>query len=412
MRTRLVWKQRQVLAVTLVSYAGYYLCRLNFGQVQSIIGAELGLSALVLGKILLAHQVAYVVGQVVNGVLCDRVGSRVLAVTGAFGSAAVCLVFPWLRTPTSLVVIWGINGFFQSMGFSPCIRALAHWFEPSRRGRVNGIFSLSFQIGNMCAWLLAGWMASLFGWRFAFLVPAGMLAAVGVMDLFLLLDSPEEAGVSLAAGHEDVLDDDGCKPGAGVLGSGRVWAAGLSSSFVSVAVYGLMFWLPNYLQVKVGEGGQVESAIRATLFPIAGCFGALAAGWISDHWFKDGRMPVIAGFAAAGGVLLGAFAWIDPTGHAALNALALALAAFFLMGSHVHTVGSLSMDFGGRRGAGSATGIINALSNLGGLVASIGVGFVVDHPRMGWSWVFPLCALSCLLGSALLGLVWRQTRRV
>ena len=76
MTTRLVWKQRQVFAVALASYGGYYLCRLNFGQVQSVIGAELGLSALVLGKILLAHQIAYVVGQIVNGVLCDRLAPR------------------------------------------------------------------------------------------------------------------------------------------------------------------------------------------------------------------------------------------------------------------------------------------------------------------------------------------------
>ena len=119
-------------------------------------------------------------------------------------------------------------------------------------------------------------------------------------------------------------------------------------------------------------------------------------------------MPVIAGFAAIAGILMGIFSGVDPASHATLNALALALAAFFLMGSHVHTVGSLSMDFGGRRGAGSATGVINALSNLGGLAATIGAGFVVE--RMGWSWLYPLCALSCLLGSALLGLVWRRTR--
>ena len=58
-----------------------------------------------------------------------------------------------------LICVWAVNGFFQSMGYGACARVLANWFTPSSRGRVVGIFSLSFQLGNMTAWLLAAQLA-------------------------------------------------------------------------------------------------------------------------------------------------------------------------------------------------------------------------------------------------------------
>ena len=398
--------QRHVFAVAWVTYAGYYLCRLNFSQVQNTLGQDLGLSPFVLGQIILAHSICYVLGQFINGLACDRAGARAMAATGAFGSAAMCAILPSLQSASALAVVWGANGFFQSMGFSACVRALANWFEPSQRGRINGVYAVSFQVGHVCAWLLAAAAAKAWGWHYAFYVPAGILTAVGILALLRLVDRPELVGLTSPAADTSAIHAE-VTP-LTVLRNTRVWYTGLAASFVSVGVYGFMFWLPNYLQAEAGVETQMASASRAMLFPLAGCAGALAVGWISDHWLKGSRMPAIVVFAGLGAVAVWAFGVVKAAEHPGLNAVVLWLSGFLLIGAQIHIVGTLAMDLGGHGATGSSVGTINALNNLGAIAASIGTGAVVDNERLGWAWVFPLWALACAIGAGSLAILWMR----
>jgi len=416
--------QQQILTTVWMTYSAYYLCRLNFGQVQADLAAARGLHELDLGRILFAFTVCYIFGQLISGVLCDRIGARAVAAAGAFGSAAMCAVLPLIRGPAYLIVVWGANGLFQSMGFSPCVRALANWIEPSRRGWVNGLFAVSFQIGHVAAWMLAAAMAQKYDWRFAFWVPAGILAAVAVFALLRLVDAPEDVGLSLDTGDSRgaASDDPASAPRAcatrfprgaamkATLRSGRVWLAGLGASFVSIAVYGLIFWLPHYLQKSALGASQVTSALRAILFPLAGGAGALLVGWISDRWLGGRRMLVIVSCSVLGGIFVWVFGFLSAVQHPVSSAVALALAGLFLLAAQLHIVGTLAMDLGGPAAAGSATGIINALSNLGALAAAMGTAAIVDKRGLGWGWewVFPLWALSCFVGAGILALLWRR----
>ena len=85
-------------------------------------------------------------GQFVNGQLADRFGTRVIASLGVLGSvsmnlavfAVVLVVAARLRESQRRVLLliaifWGINGFFQAMGWSPMVRVMAHWF-PAETG--------------------------------------------------------------------------------------------------------------------------------------------------------------------------------------------------------------------------------------------------------------------------------------
>ena len=401
--------QQQILLMAWIAYAAYYLCRLNFGQVQGAMGEELGLGPMALGKIVFAYTIAYVVGQLVNGVLCDRLGAKGMAATGAFGSAAMCALLPAFSRPAELMIVWAANGFFQSMGFSACIRALANWYRPAQRGRVNGVFALSYQVGNVLAWLLAAAVAREWGWRFAFYVPAGALAVVGGCVLAWLHDAPGRVGLSLDGAPDPIGKN---APGKAAilatLKSGRVWAAGLASCFISVAMYGFVFWLPYYLQGGANGEGQLRSASMAVLFPLGGCVGGLASGWITDHRLKGRGIGLFAAMAAVGAALLWAFGRTDPLTQPALSAVTLAATGFFLMGAHVHVVGTLSMALGRDGTAGSATGVINGISNMGGMIASIGTAAVLENARMGWGWAFPLWAVAGLVGAGLLALVARR----
>ena len=50
-----------------------------------------------------------------------------------------------------LALFWGLNGWFQSMGFPPCARILANWYSVSERGLVWSIWNISHQLGAIGA---------------------------------------------------------------------------------------------------------------------------------------------------------------------------------------------------------------------------------------------------------------------
>ena len=418
--------QRWVFATVCTTYGAYYLCRLNFGQVQADLAQARGLHELDLGRILFAFTVCYILGQLVSGVLCDCIGARIVAAVGAFGSAAMCASLPLVGDPRFLIVVWGANGLFQSMGFSPCVRALANWFESRRWGWMTGLFAASFQTGHVAAWVLAAAMAAAYDWRFAFWAPAGILSVVGIVILLRLVDAPEDVGLSLddrsgrGTSPEELPDaPETCGPRPArspamqaTLRSGWVWLAGLGAGFVSVAVYGLMLWLPHYLQESARVASQMGSALKAMLFPLAGGLGALLAGWLSDRLYGGRRMPVLISCAVLGGILVWVFGSVDAVRYPVWSAIALGLTGFFLIAAQLHVVGTVAMDLGGPAAAGSATGVMNALNNLGGLAAAMGTAAVVDPQGLGWGWkwVFPLWTLSCLVGAGILTLYWQHER--
>ena len=69
-----------------------------------------------------------------------------------------------------------MNGYCQSLGWTPRVRVMANWIPVTRRGKVIGIVRTGYQITAALSGILAGYSAQLMGWRGAMLVPAGVLA--------------------------------------------------------------------------------------------------------------------------------------------------------------------------------------------------------------------------------------------
>ena len=100
-------------------YASYYVCRYNFRFATPGLVAEFGFSKFQITKILGAWSMAYGIGQLVNGLLTDRIGGRIAMLIGAAGTIIMNLMFgvtSFAGTFTTFALIWGMNGYFQSFG--------------------------------------------------------------------------------------------------------------------------------------------------------------------------------------------------------------------------------------------------------------------------------------------------------
>ncbi|PQP33893.1 MFS transporter, partial [Desulfobacteraceae bacterium SEEP-SAG9] len=127
--------------------------------------AEFGYSKTLLGLLGTALFIMYSIGQFINGQLGDKFGARKLVFTGMIVSAALNIVFSFSTAFAFMLVVWGLNGYFQSMGWSPQVKTMANWFTVKQRGKWMGFMGSCYQIGNAYSWLLASFIAANYGWR-------------------------------------------------------------------------------------------------------------------------------------------------------------------------------------------------------------------------------------------------------
>ena len=86
--------------------------------------------------------------------------------------------------------------------------------------------------------------------------------------------------------------------------------------------------------------------------------------------------------------------------------LTLASIGFFVFGSHVLIVAAAPMDYGTRKAASAATGLIDCLGYIGAGLTSFGTGWLVDN--WGWNAGFTLWVGAAFAGAGIMVLLWRK----
>jgi sugar phosphate permease len=416
------WQVR-VFVATWLGYAGFYLTRksLSVAKVELKKPEVWGLSNETLATVDGGYLVAYALGQFLWGVLGDRLGTRRVVLAGMAGSVAVAVAMGTAASVAGFGLLFALQGVFQSSGWAPLTKNMGEFFPRRVRGRVMGFWCTNFALGGMIAGIVAGVAAKQGGWRMAFLVPAGMLAVIWLVFAALQADRPEDVGLpspDSASGDDEAVIVAGEQVADEPEGAWRTILDVVTSptvlviSFVYLLVkplrYLLMFWAPVYLNERLGTD-VAESGMLGSLFDLAGPVGIVAGGWASDRLFGTRRFPVMAITLVAAGLALAALPWMPAT-RGAVGA------ALFVIGMLVYIPDSLAsgaaaIDFGTRRGAATAAGMINGCGSLGGVVGGTLPGLVAATTADGstpWNVIFLALAAGLVIAGAAVAPLWNR----
>src|SRR6266550_396323 len=204
-------------------YASFYICRYNFRWATPDFRTEYGFRYDQVTLILTCWSWAYGVGQLVNGLLTDRIGGKKAMLIGAAGMIAANVIFGAASAAGSLTTfatIWAFNGYMQSFGAPGMIKINAAWFARSERGTFAGIFGFMIQLGQVAinklapallsGFTLALWTVPKLHWKWLFWVPPAIAAILALFQLLLVKETPEEAG------FPGVIPDEGAASGHAV----------------------------------------------------------------------------------------------------------------------------------------------------------------------------------------------------
>lgn len=415
-----MWRIR-VFAATWLAYAGFYFTRKSFSVAKVVLAhpENGGFSLADMTVVETGYLITYAVGQFLAGVAGDRYGTRRVVLTGMVMSIAVAAAQGGASTVTAMAVLFALQGVCQACGWAPLTKNVGEFFSQGERGRVMGLWTANYAIGGFAAALLAAGAADAWGWRWAFW--ANALALAGVMVLFWLLqvDRPELVGLPAVEEYRGepvpVVDPDDVpadeREGSWhvvteVCRSPMVWLLAVVYFLLKPSRYLVMLWSPLYVSERMGTG-TVTSAAVGSMFELAGPVGMLLGGWLSDRVFASRRVPPMVLCLTGVAVMLFSFPLLPD------SALALGL-GFFVVGFLLYVPDSLvsgtaAVDFGTKRGASTAAGIINGCGSFGAVVGNALPWWVesmlADRSRV-WNWVFPLLGGAIVVAVVLLVPQW------
>jgi OPA family glycerol-3-phosphate transporter-like MFS transporter len=402
--------RRRVFAGIFVGYAGYYLVRNNLAlAIPDLLHEHPEYTKAELGTALTALSITYGISKFLMGSVSDRSNPKYFLPLGLLLSSLLMASFGLFEaarsTLFSIVLVMAVNGWVQGMGWPPCGKTMVHWFSTRERGLTVSIWNVAHNVGGALVANLALAGVLLFNdWGAKFYFNALVAALVAVVVGMLLEDTPQSRGLpavehyrndfppGYSAAHEETLRFRQIFLEY-VLPNRYLWAIAVANAFCYFVRYGVVNWIPTYLETAKGFSFQ-QSSLGWALYEYAAIPGTIACGWISDHWFKGKRAPATMLFMALTLVAVLAY-WLNLHGPLWIDYAAL-IAIGFLVYGPIMMIGLHSLDLVPKKAAGTAAGFTGFFGYVfGSAIAGTGVGWIADH--FGWGGVFTTMVACCVL---------------
>lgn len=416
-----------------ISYALLYMGRYNLTVSQTVLGNLMPKDAF--GTIFGVGAWVYAIAFLINGPLTDKIGGKRGILIGVMGAALSNLFMGlYIHYAVSLpsgtninivpvfVFLYALNMYFQSYGAVAIVKVNAHWFHVRERGTFSGIFGIMISTGLFLAfdvsekilrYVQKDSLNSPEGVWWVFFVPSMLLFTFFLIEIFILKDKPSQAGFKdfdtqdASSGEDDIAPPilDVLKR---VLTNKIIITIALVEFCTGVLRNGVMHWFKIFAKehIRAGDivGWQYVNDNWGLMLMIAGITGGMIAGVVSDKFFQSRRPPVAAILYAI--MFFAVICMIPFLQNGWILGLLVFIVSICVIGTHGVLSGTATMDFGGRKGAATAVGIIDGFVYLGTGFQSLALGFITMRSWLFWP-IF--LAPFALLGVVLLIHIWNAT---
>jgi OPA family glycerol-3-phosphate transporter-like MFS transporter len=281
-----------------------------------------------------------------------------------------------------------------------------------------GVISLSYLFGDAAARQFMGFLIGHgFGWRAVFQVAAGTLFVIFIANLLLLKESRAQIGLSEPDVNPlNLFGAEGSDPKpsslrdllAPLFRSPAFWIVCALSLGTTLVRETFNTWTPTYFNHVVGYS-KAEAAGMSAVFPLFGGVSVLLSGFWSDRLGPTGRSALMFYSLLLSSFALFALGSLRAGGGHALPTVLVGLIGFLVIGPYAYLAGAIALDFGGKHGSATASGIIDGVGYLGGMLAGDTVSRV--SLSFGWTGAFLALAGVALLSSGAAAMLFMGQRR-
>lgn len=411
---RLQWS---VFLSATFGYGLYYVCRLSLSVVKKPLVDAGILTESELGIVGSALFFAYAFGKLTNGFLADRVNIKRFMAIGLLISGLINIALGSSSSFWVFAILWGINGWVQSMGAPSSVVALSRWFTDKQRGSYYGFWSASHNIGEALTFIATAFVVSIAGWRWGF-EAAGITGVVGAVIIFFFLhDSPRGKGL-VPVMEKKEIDKSVGKMQIEVLKNPFIWILALSSACMYISRYAVNSWGIFFLENEKCYTS-VEASSIVAVSAVCGIVGTVLSGVVSDKFFKgDRNFPAL--LFGLGNITAIALFVLVPAGYFYVDIFSMILFGLSIGALLCYLGGLMAVDIAPKKASGAALGVVGIASYIGAGLQDIMSGQLIgdsksvvdgvtsyDFSTIGYFWIG--AAVMSVLFAAML---WMKKKQV
>jgi len=365
-----------IFLITTLGYSLFYVCRLSINVVKKPIVDSGYLTETELGIIGSALFFSYAIGKFVNGFLADRFNIRFLMGGALLIAAILNFTLGFHVLFGVFVVLWGINGWVQSLG-GPCSAiALNRWFGDKQRGTVYGFWSASHNIGEAFTFIFIASIVSFAGWQYGF-INAGILGIIGAVLIFIFLRPYPQYNRQ----HCPCQSKEVGKNQLEVLKNSSIWLVAFASAFMYISRYAVNSWGVYYFEAEK-HYSIIEASTLISVSSVCGIIGTVFSGLLSDKLFKGHRYAPACIASAINLIALCLFLFIpDSDGSKIIDITAMILFGISIGILICYLGGLMAIDLAPKSATGAAVGVIGIASYIAAGIQDIVSGFFIESKK-------------------------------
>jgi MFS family permease len=380
---------------------------INYSAVLPLLKQEWGMNNTMAGSIFSVYQLGYIASGVILSTLTDRLNTKHIFIAAALWSATANLLFAiFAHDYLSAMLLRALTGIGMGGTYMPGLKLVAEKFAPRERGKAVGIYVGALVLGASMSLAVTGVVASLAGWRWAFVAcSAGVYIGAAIsLSVFRGYHPVLHAGAERGFEAEIIRN----KPAfLMILGYGaHMWE-----------MYGMRSWLAPFFTATLISHGIAEgvapgwAATAAAVIIGIGTFSTAITGTLSD---KVGRTKTIALVMFGSAALSFLFGWLINVNLYLTFAVGIVYGYLIVAESPVFSTGLTELVAPAYLGA--AMGLQSLVGYSLGMVSPTVFGWALDichgwEPLPGvsadWGVAFATAGLGALAGPVFMYLLRR-----
>lgn len=401
-------REKRLFLLCWTAYFATYICRLNFSAVMPELSALALFSKSQMASVSSCFFITYGVGQFINGFLGDRIAPRQMVFGGLLVSSLCNLLLYFWHGYGVLLLLWGINGFVQSMVWSPILRLAGEYYDEAGKSNFGIRIATTVPLGTLASYGVSLVALKVLPWNGVFLA-CGLIvlaaSAVWFAGTGRLLPKMEKVAPPAALLAENGPDKLPLKKFLSLFAS-----SGLIFLLIPIAVHGTLKdgvtqWVPTYIVEKFAADSSI-SLLLTMILPIVNISGAYLSKWLNRYTRSEPATASVF-FAVALGLLSILLFWGDRS--MALTILCLAGITTSMTAVNVMMITFIPLHFSRYGRTSSMSGFLNSVAYIGCGVSNFGTGYLLN--QFSWNatilmWV--ILAVAAIALSLAAVRIWKR----